>query len=208
MKSFSLKGRTNKAVLAGLAIGTGGFVLAACGSSSATASATTATTAAPAPTVIHEYMTILTGGMIKSPGNPIYSPGNLTVPKNSIVDLTITSYDDGTAPLATGYTQYANAQGLVGGTETIGGTPAASVPNANIAHTFTIPQLGVNMPIPAATADVTGQPKNTVVVEAQFKVTKAGTYVWHCFAPCGSGSDGMSGVMATSGQMMGNLVVQ
>lgn len=184
---------TSLALLAGVAT-----LSAACGSSSTAPSTTSA-----APAVVHEYMTILTGGMIKQKGWPKFSPSDITVPKGATVVLTITSYDDGTAPLPSGMT-YNN---VTGGTETVNGQAVTSVPNANLAHTFTVPALGLNAAIPAAPTAAAGGPRQATTVVFTFKATKSGTFTWQCMAPCGSGANGMGGAMATNGYMKGTLTV-
>jgi uncharacterized protein YndB with AHSA1/START domain len=126
-------------------------------------------------------------------------PSDVTVHAGSQVTLTITNADDGTAPLTSALATYEQIQG---GTETVDGTPTTSIPNADISHTFSVPDLGVNVVIPAVPK---GQTTNTVAFT--FTPTKTGTFTWHCFAPCGDGSDGMQGAMATMGWMEGNITV-
>lgn len=201
--------------IAVLAVGT---VLAGCGSSSsgaaasnsspttAAAPATTAapttteaptTTAAPAQNVSMQIETQAANG--SEDGYPRYVPADITVHQGSPVTLTITSVDDGAAPLPSSLSMYETIQG---GTETVNGSPVTSVPNSNISHTFTVPDLGINALIPAV-------PKGskTITVTFTFTPKKSGTFTWHCFAPCGSGSDGMGGAMATMGQMEGTITV-
>jgi hypothetical protein len=148
-------------------------------------------------------MTILTGSMVKHPGWPMFSPANLTLPKDATVVLTIYNYDDGTAPLNSGslYTK------VEGGTETVNGSAVTSIPAANISHTFTVPGLSLNIPIPPAPSPGTNG-RTPAVITFTFKVTSAGTYTWQCEAPCGSGSTGMGGPMVAAGYMTGSLVVQ
>jgi plastocyanin len=146
------------------------------------------------PTTVHVNMAI-------NGDKTQYSNAFWTVKKGSTVVLTITSNDDGTAPLPNG-SPYTQVQGTVGGTELVDGQAVSSVANQNIAHTFTVPGLGLNLPIPAA-------PKGgTVTVQATFKVDKAGTFNWQCEAPCGTGSTGWGGPMATPGYMQGTVTVE
>jgi len=44
-------------------------------------------------------------------------------------------------------------------------------------------------------------------VTRTFEVSKAGTYTWNCFAPCGTGANGMAGPMVTPGWMTGSFTV-
>ena len=76
-----------------------------------------------------------------------------------------------------------------------GGQTVTSVPAVDIAHTFTIPQLGINIPVPISST-----------VTAFIKIDKAGTYTWFCETVCGSGTTGLEGAMSTSGWMMGDVV--
>ena len=52
-----------------------------------------------------------------------------------------------------------------------------------IAHTFTIPQLNVNVPLPGD--GMQGKDYNTVTFS--FRTGAAGTYTFRCFDPCGTG---------------------
>lgn len=192
-----------------------GAVLAGCGSAASTSSATnstaapttaaapttteapTTTTAAPAQNVSLQLVTESASG--SKTGYPRFVPADVTVKQGSPVTLTITSYDDGPAPLPASLATYETIQG---GTETVDGTAVTSVPNANISHTFSVPDLGVNVLIPAVPSGA-----KTTTVTFTFTPSKTGTFTWHCFAPCGDGADGMGGAMATMGQMEGNITV-
>ncbi|MCL4449634.1 MAG: hypothetical protein M1483_06285 [Actinobacteria bacterium] len=173
-----------------------GTTLAACSSSSTPL-------ASSKPVTVNLGTTILTGHMISHPGWPKFSPANFTVPNNSTVVLTITNYDDGTAPLGNG-SSYANVEG---GTATVNGQPLTSLPVAQVSHTFTIPTLGLNVPIPAAATVASGSPRQPTKVVFTFKVTKGGTFTWYCMAPCGTGPTGMGGPMTTKGYMTGSFTV-
>ena len=94
--------------------------------------------------------------------NRLESSASLSVPANTLIQLTIVSYDTPT-PGAT------NQEGKVTGTinnsaYVINGTTASmanvnmqwgmnvtSLPASSIAHTFTIPTLEINIPVPADT---------------------------------------------------------
>jgi plastocyanin len=179
-------------------------LLSACSGTSSAGSGATKTTAASAPVTVHLATVILTGGMTSNPGWPIYQPADFTVPKGATVDMTIYNYDDGTAPLPSSTAMYAKATGVSDLTE--GGQPVTSVTAAQVSHTWTVPQLGINVPIGAAPSATSGA-KQPLVVSFTFTASKAGTFTWKCMAPCGSGSDGMSGAMATMGAMEGQLTV-
>jgi hypothetical protein len=140
------------------------------------------------------------------------SSANIALPAGRLIELVIVNYDDGNASLTS--PQYANVQGTVNGTITFanndnvnssqgakgivvkGGQTVSTVPLTDIAHTFTIPSLNINIPIPVSST-----------VTAFIKIDKAGTYTWFCETTCGSGDTGLEGAMATPGWMTGNVVV-
>ena len=128
---------------------------------------------------------------------PAMAPSDLTFGKGDTVVLTIKEYDDAPTALPAG-----SPYGTVsGGTMTVNGVAGTAVTNANIAHTFTIAALGINVPLTKAPD---GGVSTTVFT---FTVDKAGTYTWSCMTPCGGGGNGMTGSMATKGWMKGNVIV-
>jgi hypothetical protein len=131
-----------------------------------------------------------------------YSPGDLTVPANSLVTLTIRNYDLGDTPLPA-TSPYAVVHG-VEGSATMDGHPYQALNPAKVAHTFTIPALHLNVPIPGDAAPGAA----FVTVTFTIRTGAAGSYMWQCFAPCGTGPDGESGPMGTMGDMMGYLIIQ
>jgi len=158
-----------------------------------------APSAAPAPTTVSRTMTILTGKMDGKPGWPKYTPADWTAPVGAKVALTIVSYDDGPSPLPSG-SPFATVQGTTSGTEWVDGKPVSHVSPQEVAHTFTIPAMHLNLVIPAA------PPGGKVTVKATFNMpAHAGQYGWHCEAPCGTGPDGMGGPMMTPGWMEGTI---
>lgn len=157
---------------------------------------------AATPSHVTEVMKILTTGTLKGSGQqPKITNSSWTIHKGQTVTVKIISYDDGTAPLMGQYMKYSMVMGTSGGTEMAGGKKVSNVSDINIAHTFTIAKLGFNMPIPVAP---TGK---SIVVTATFKATKTGTYVWNCYAPCGTGATGMNGAMKAMGWMTGKVTV-
>jgi len=160
--------------------------------------------AAGAATARHasEVMTIITTGTLAGAGEqPKFTNSSWTVRRNERVTLTIISYDDGTAPLMGMNMRDAMVAGTTNGTETVNGTTTGMVPDIDIAHTFTVRALGLNVAIPAAP---TG---GHVTVRATFVAHRSGTFVWRCLAPCGSGATGMAGAMSTTHWMMGRIKV-
>lgn len=140
------------------------------------------------------------------------SSANIALPANSMIKLTIVCYDNGYAPLI--LSEYANVQGTVNGTITYtnnddvnssqgpngivlnGGETVTNVSTDLIAHTFTIPTLNLNIPVPA----------NSTVV-AYFKTGAAGTYIWSCETGCGAGISGIFGAMDSPGWMTGKVTL-
>lgn len=134
---------------------------------------------------------------------PMYAPTtSLVAPAHTLVTMTIVNHDLGDTPLGANspYTQVSN---VTDGVARVDGVPFTQIDQAKVAHTFTIPQLGVNVPIPGDSA--TGQASLTVTFS--FMTGAAGVYDWRCMDPCGSGPGGWQGPMATMGQMMGTLTV-
>lgn len=143
------------------------------------------------------------GTFTGKPGWPAMAPSNLRVPAGATVVLTIKEYDDMVTALPTMMGPMGSMFNSVwGGTETVDGTPVTWVSNAQISHTFTVPQLEINVPLPKA-------PHGgfTKVVFAFNAPTTPGTYIWLCETPCGSGPTGMGGAMAAYGWMRGHFTV-
>jgi hypothetical protein len=144
---------------------------------------------APAP--YHLNIEILTGKMIHRPGWPKFTPANFTIPAGRVIDVTIRNLDDGTAPLVKGMDQYGRVMGVRGAVFENGKRVTSVNPN-DVSHTFTIPGIGVNVPI---------LPKTVTTFE--FVAAKKGTFEWQCMATCGTGASGWGGAMAERGYMNG-----
>jgi heme/copper-type cytochrome/quinol oxidase subunit 2 len=128
---------------------------------------------------------------------PAFSQSNLVVAANSLVTVTIRDYDLGNTAMPQ-YSPFTTVQGTVGTIATADGQNYASLAPDKIAHTFTIPQLNVNVPLPGDGAQ--GKDYNTVTFS--FRTGAAGTYTFRCYDPCGTGP------MMTQGYMIGTLTVQ
>lgn len=68
-------------------------------------------------------------------------------------------------------------------------------------HTFTVPDLGLNLQIPGHKADGVAS-----VTTFTFTPTKAGTFKWQCMDPCDAKASGWA--MSQSGYMQGEVTVQ
>jgi hypothetical protein len=136
------------------------------------------------------------------PGWPALAPGTIRVPAGATVVLTIKEYDDMVTPLPTMGMMGSPFNSVWGGTETVDGKPVTWVSNAQIAHTITIPQLGINVPLPKAPHG--GFTKVVFTFKAP---STPGTYTWQCETPCGTGPTGWGGPMATYGWMKGFFTV-
>jgi hypothetical protein len=140
----------------------------------------------------------------------------LTVPRNSLVTVTISQYDGG-EPITNPW--FAQVHGTVGGTETVDGKTVTKVDPETIGHTFTIhaaptaqDPLFVNAPLPALPDDAplaagSNYPK-PIEVTFSFRTKGPGKYVWNCEFPCGDGTYAkFGGPMSTRGYMSGTLTV-
>jgi len=134
---------------------------------------------------------------------PAFSTSNLVVPANSLVTVTIRDYDLGNTAMPQN-SPFTTVQGTGNSIATADGQNYTSLALDKIAHTFTIPQLNLNVPLPGD--GMKGKDYNTVTFA--FHTGAAGTYTFRCFDPCGTGPMGMMGPMMTQGYMIGTLTVQ
>lgn len=151
----------------------------------------------------------------------------IRVPAHSTVTVTVEQYDSATA-LHNPF--FDTVRGTVGGVMYVNGKAARQISPDAPGHTFTIQtppdenetQLFVNVPLTGVGSSapnavkINGNPyPKPNVITFQFKTGSAGTYVWHCYVPCGTGlagdgsggQDNFGGPMATTGYMSGTLTV-
>jgi hypothetical protein len=157
----------------------------------------------PVPATTHLTIDIVMNQPDMQKDWPAFSPSNLVVPANSLITVTMRDHDLGNTAMPQN-SPFTAVQGTVGTNATADGREYASLAPDKIAHTFTIPQLNVNVPLPGD--GMTGKDFNTVTFS--FRTGAAGTYAFRCLDPCGTGPMGMMGPMQTQGYMMGTLVVQ
>ena len=126
---------------------------------------------------------------------------------HTLIQLTIISYD---TPTAGSTDEQGKVTGTVGGTiYLVNGTTAmgtnvppswgqnvTSVPGNMLAHTLTIQQLGINIPVVGGDTEI-----------AYLYLNQTGTFQWICLTPCGFGPTGMGGAMSASGWMEGQITV-
>jgi len=137
--------------------------------------------------------------------NGLESSAKINLPAHQLIKLVIVNYDDGnanlTSPADNAVSGTTDGSIFVASNDNInssqgasainvkGGQTLTSVSTDQIAHTFTVPSLNLNIPVPLS---------STVV--AYFTVDKAGTYQWFCETLCGDAA------MSTAGWMTGSLV--
>ncbi|MGA8016173.1 MAG: hypothetical protein WCB85_09685 [Candidatus Dormiibacterota bacterium] len=137
-----------------------------------------------------------------------------TVPAHSTINVTIYQFDSASGlrnPL------WAQARGTVGGTLTVNGKTTDEINNADLAHSFAIPDLGLSVPLEGI-SDTASNPcgagpcansfdHNTITFS--FTTGGPGEYRWQCFVPCAAGFyQGFGGPMQTLGYMDGEMYVQ
>jgi hypothetical protein len=140
------------------------------------------------------------------------------VPAGSRINVTILGYD-GCTPLRNPF--WGKVTGTIGDVEYINGK-STSVLNSwgscSVGHTFSIPGIGLNVPIASPTtvkanndlcgvSPCTSGPHMTVTFSFMAPKTQ-GDYFWQCRVPCGGGYlTGFGGPMQTIGFMTGQMEV-
>jgi hypothetical protein len=171
-------------------------LLAACGSAPSAAAAQKTTTH-----LTFDILPVKPGGPATNfPSYMATSPTAL--PANTVVTVTIRNFDLGDDALPAN-SPFLQVQGVTG-SATMDGKAFTSLDANHVAHTFSIPQLHLSVPI---SGDPVGD-ANYVNVTFSFKTpAKAGTYTFQCYVPCGTGDSGWNGPMATMGFMQGTITV-
>ncbi len=135
------------------------------------------------------------------------------VPANSIVRMTVLQYD-GDSGLRNPFLGL--PRGIIGNTMTMNGKPKKVLNPALASHTFTIPDLGVSVPLAGVADDAKNQcsvapctlDEAHHTITFTFRTGAPGRYRWQCFVPCGAGFlFGFGGPMQTVGYMDGFLIV-
>ncbi|QSO53023.1 hypothetical protein JZ785_03725 [Alicyclobacillus curvatus] len=146
-------------------------------------------------------MKMETGKMDGKKGWPKFSPADTTLPANAVMTVTVLNYDDGNATIPSGDNK---VTGTINTDMTVDGKTVTSVKTADVAHTITIPSIGLNVPIPVRSST---EKYNTITFSFKTPSTP-GQLDWQCMASCGSGSSGWGGAMSTDGWMKGVFTVK
>ena len=137
---------------------------------------------------------------LNSDGNP---STYFHVPAGSVVRITI-DQQDGASGLRNPY--FGLVRGTVGNEMTVNHKVMKSINPDDAAHTFTIPDLGVSVPLLGVADNAPAGAQN--VVQFEFIAPPQGTYRWQCFVPCAAGTlYGNGGPMQTLGYMAGEMTV-
>ncbi len=134
----------------------------------------------------------------------------LQVPAHTKVHMTIDQYDTGSDLRNPTMNQVSEV------TDAASDGQPYTVWTDSIGHTFTIPELGISVPLPGIPDSSTNMCSVAPCAKTfdhttetfSFETQGAGTYTWQCFVPCGVGYiAGFGGPMATLGYMNGVLKV-
>jgi hypothetical protein len=134
----------------------------------------------------------------------LMSSAQIYLPGDSLIRMTIINYDTG--PGTTSST-YSKVTGTLNNTEYVfndtsvnttaqTGHWISSVPFSDLAHTFTVPNMNLNIMVPSES-----------IVVAYFHTPASGVYNWQCEVDCGTGASGWGGAMETPGWMQGEIVL-
>jgi hypothetical protein len=135
------------------------------------------------------------------------------VPAHTLVTVTIYQFDT-----ATGLRNpfLAQVRGTQGGVATLNGKSFSVLDPDDASHTFTVPDLGISVPLDGVADDAKNQcsvapcplSEAHTTITFRFMSPGPGTYRWQCFVPCAAGFIfGNGGPMQTIGWMDGEIEV-
>jgi hypothetical protein len=150
----------------------------------------------------------------QSPDGSWHHTTIVKIPAHRLITVTIYQYDT-----ASGLRNpfFAKVRGTTGGVMQLNGTPTGYINGNNTAHTFTVPDLGINIPLQGVNPNAKNQCSASpcTLAEAHNTITFTfmspgpGTYRFQCFVPCAAAFlFGNGGPMQTIGWMDGELEVQ
>lgn len=140
------------------------------------------------------------------------------VPAGATVNVTVLGYD-GCTPLRNPF--WGKVTGTIGNTVTVDGKTVRALDSwrsCSVGHTFSIPGIGLNVPMGSPTtvqqnnslctvSPCTSGPKATMKFSFHAPTTP-GAYFWQCRVPCGGGFvTGFGGPMQAIGYMTGQMEV-
>jgi hypothetical protein len=135
------------------------------------------------------------------------------VPANTLVHVTIYNFDSASA-LRNNF--FGQSSGTVGGVITLDGKATRGINPNNASHVFSIPQIGLVIPLNGISATAKNPCSNApcslsydhTTTSFTFRTPGKGLYRWQCFVPCAAGFiAGFGGPMQTVGYMDGFLKV-
>jgi hypothetical protein len=135
------------------------------------------------------------------------------VPAHAVVRVTIYQYDTASGLRNPFMSQ---VSGTLGGVMTLDGGLTRTIPEGEASHGFTIPELGLSVPLPAVEEGAKNPCEQAPcslanahrTVSFEFRTPGKGLYRWQCFVPCAAGFiTGFGGPMQTVGYMDGYIKV-
>ncbi len=152
--------------------------------------------------------------LIKQPDGQWEHSTIFQVPANSTIEFTILQYDNPTAPRNP---FWGKVIGTEGGTIDVDGKAVSVLdPQTEVAHTFTMPNFGLFVPLAAVPDSATdtcsvapcSQDKAHRTITFSIKTGAPGTFRFQCIIPCAAGfAQGWGGPMQTIGYMDGLMEV-
>src|SRR5450759_17514 len=132
----------------------------------------------------------------QTPTNPLHPGTVFNLPAHALVTVIVHNFDSRTALRNTFFTL---VQGTVGNVEYVNGKKMPLMSPDLTSHTFTIPDLGVSVPMEGIPNNAA--PNAFETIKFTFKTVGPGRYRWQCIVPCGSGLYGNGGPMSEIGYM-------
>jgi hypothetical protein len=135
------------------------------------------------------------------------------LPAHTLVHVTIYNFD-GASGLRNPF--LAQIRGTAGGVAFYNGRPTSTINGDDASHTFTVPDLGISVPLPGVGDNAPNQcsvapcPLSQAhrTITFSFRTPGPGNYRWQCFVPCAAAFYyGFGGPMQTIGWMSGWLKI-